>query len=424
MFRIRLNGLWRNPDFVRLWLAQGISDFGSYISHLALPLTAAVLLHASPMQMGVLSAIEVLPFALFSLHAGVLIDRNRRMPLMMLRDILCALSLLVVPIAAWGGWLSMPVLCVVGFLCLSGEVVGGSAHQSYVANLIGKDRLVEAHSKFMATASTAQISAPGLAGMLIHWFTAPVAILFNAVSFVVSALILRTIRAVEPPIEARRRESVWREIKAGLRLVWDTPLLRALAVQTCLWQLLNYMLAAVLVLFAVRELKLDAAHMGLSYMLGGLGSMLAALSAERLGGRFGVGPMVGWGFVATAASWLGFGFIPGGVATSMLWFSLCQCLFSFGATMFSIHYLATRAAVTPDVLLGRMIATMRFFTVAPAPLGALAGGALATALGLRGALYVIGGLAAMLAWYVVKRSPARLLRVLPRRHEEGAVGVG
>ncbi|MGQ5523926.1 MFS transporter [Chitinimonas sp. PSY-7] len=424
MFRIRFDGLWRNPDFVRLWLAQGISDFGSYISHLALPLTAAVLLHASPMQMGILSAIEVLPFAIFSLHAGVLIDRNRRMPLMMFRDILCALSLLVVPIAAWGGWLSMPVLWVVGFLCLSGEVVGGSAHQSYVANLIGKDRLVEAHSKFMATSSTAQLAAPGLAGMLIHWLTAPMAILFNAASFIVSAFILRTIRAVEPPIEVRQRESVWLEIKAGLRLVWYTPLLRALAIQTCLWQLLNYMLAAVLVLFAVRELGMDAARMGMSYMFGGLGSMLAALSAERLGKRFGVGPMVGWGFVATAVSWLSFGLIPGSVSTTIVWFSLCQSLFSYGATMFSIHYLATRAAVTPDVLLGRMIATMRFFTVAPAPLGALAGGALGTVCGLRGAIYVIGGLGAVLAWYVVKHSPARLILVLPKRHEQGMVGVG
>ncbi|HEY9103179.1 MFS transporter [Chitinimonas sp.] len=418
MRRVRLTGLWRNPDFVRLWLAQGISDFGSYISHLALPLTAAVLLHATPMEMGVLSAIEVLPFALFSLHAGVLIDRVRRMPLMMLRDIGCALALLTVPIAAGLGWLSMPVLWVVGFLCLSGEVVGGSAHQSYVATLIGKDRLVEAHSKFMATSSTAQVMAPGLAGILIQWLSAPVAILFNASSFIASALILRTIRADEPaPAPRSDDSSVWEEIKAGLKLVWEMPLLRAFAIQTACWQLLNYMLAAVLVLYATRELGMDAGRMGMSYMLGGLGSLTAALSAGTLGRRLGIGPTVGWGFVATSSAWLGFGLIPTGFGPTMLWFSLCQCLFSFGATLFSINYLAARAAVTPDELLGRMIATMRFLTVAPAPLGALLGGALGTALGLRGALHVIGALGAALAWHALRRSPARHLLVLPKRVE-------
>jgi MFS family permease len=416
---MRLQGLWRNPDFMRLWVAQGISDFGSYISQLALPITAAVLLHASAMQMGVLSAIEVLPFALFSLPAGVLIDRTRRMPLMMARDLLCALALLSVPIAAWLGVLSMPVLWLVGFCCMSGEVIGGSAHQSYVATLIGKEKLVEAHSKFMTTSSSAQLMAPGLAGLLIQWLTAPFAILFNAASFLISAMILRTIRVVEPKPVNEDGESAWEEVKAGLRLVWRHGLLRAFAIQTTCWQMLNYMLNAVLVLFATRTLGLSAAQMGIAYMLGGAGSLVAALTAEWLGERHGVGPMVGWGFAASALAWLGFGLIPASLGWSMLWFSLCRGLLAFGATLFSIHYLAARAAITPDALLGRMIATMRFFTVAPAPLGALLGGALGTLLGLRGALYVVGALGVVLAWYAMRRSPARLLLRLPSRTELG-----
>ncbi|MBV8657169.1 MAG: MFS transporter [Burkholderiales bacterium] len=417
MLPIRFEGLWRNPNFLRLWLAQGISDFGSYITFLALPITAAVLLHASAMQMGVLSAIEVLPFALFSLHAGVLIDRSPRMPLMMGRDLLCATALLLVPIAAWLGWLSMPLLWLVGFCCVSGEVIGGSAHQSYVATLIGKDNLVEAHSKFMTTSSTAQVMAPGLAGILIQYLTAPFAILFNALSFLASAFILRTIRVKEDLPERKASLGMWAEIKAGMHFVWMMPVLRAFAIQTALWQLLNYMLNAILVLFATRELGMTAAQMGASYMLGGLGSLLAAILAERLGERYGVGPMVGWGFAATAVAWLGFGLIHPHAASPMLWFSLCRAAMSFGMTMFSIHYLAARAAVTPDEMLGRMIATMRFFTVAPAPLGALIGGGLGTVLGLRGALYVIGGLGALLAWHARFRSPARLLVRLPRRTE-------
>ena len=417
MFRFQWTGLLRNPDFMRLWVAQGISDFGSYITMLALPLTAAVMLHATPMQMGVLSAIEVLPFALFSLQAGVFIDRHRRMPLMMGRDLLCAGALAMVPLSAYMGWLSMPVLWLVGFCCVAGEVVGGSAHQSYVATLIGKDNLVEAHSKFMSTSSTAQLMAPGLAGLLIQWLTAPFAILFNAASFFTSALILRTIKTPESMPERVDEMSMWYEIKAGLRLVWEMPVLRAFAIQTALWQLLNYMMTAVLVLYATRDLHLSAAQMGTSYMLGGAGSLVAAVLAQRLGDRHGIGPMVGWGFAATAVGWLGFGMIPQHAVTPMLWFSLCRGIFSFGATMFSIHYLAARAAVTPDGLLGRMIATMRFFTVAPAPFGALIGGALGTALGLRGALYVIGTLGAALAWHAMRRSPARLLIRLPKRTE-------
>jgi MFS family permease len=413
----RLQGLWRNPDFMRLWVAQAISDFGSYISQLALPITAAVMLHATPMQMGVLSAIEVLPFALFCLHAGVLIDRTRRMPLMMARDLLCAAALLTVPVAAWLGVLTMPVLWLVGFLVMSGEVFGGSAHQSYVATLVGKDRLVESHSKFMTTSSSAQLMAPGLAGLLIQWLTAPFAILFNAVSFVVSAFILRTIKVIEPRPANEGGESVWLEIKAGLHLVWTHKLLRAFAIQTTCWQLLSYLLNAVLVLFATHDLGLSAAQMGAAYMLGGAGSLLAALTAEHLGERHGVGPMVGWGFAVSALGWLGFALIPFAPSYAMAGFSLCRGMVAFGATMFSIHYLAARAAVTPDALLGRMIATMRFFTVAPAPLGALVGGLLGTYIGLRNTLYVAGALGVWLAWHAMRRSPARLLIRLPSRVE-------
>jgi MFS family permease len=198
-------------------------------------------------------------------------------------------------------------------------------------------------------------------------------------------------------------------------MVWAHPLLRAFAIQTTCWQLLNHMLTAILVLFATRELGLSAAQLGLGYTLGGVGSLVAALTAERLGERFGVGPMVAWGFAATALAWLGVGLVPVG-AFALAGFCLCRALLAFGATMFSIHYLSARAAVTPDDMLGRMIATMRFFTVAPAPLGALAGGLLGTLLGLRGALHVVGLLGVLLTLHAMLRSPARQLIRLPVRH--------
>ncbi|MFC4159667.1 MFS transporter [Chitinimonas lacunae] len=409
--------MWRHPDFLKLWLAQGISDFGSHITQLALPLTAAVMLNATPMQMGILGAVEMLPFALFSLHAGVLIDRQRRMPLMLGRDIAAALILLLVPLAVWGGWLSMEVLFLVGFLHVTTEVFGGSAHQSYVATLVGRERLVEAHSKLMTTASTAQVTAPGLAGLLVQILTAPIALLFDALSFLVSALILTRIRTAEPEPQPDRQRSVMEDIRAGLSFIRRTPLLRVLALQAALWQLLFHMLMALLVLFATRELGLSAAQMGMCFMLGGLGSLVAALTAERLGERFGVGPMMGWGMAFTALAWLLFSLIPRSGPT-MFWFSAVEGLLAFGATLFSIHYLAARAALTPDALLGRMIASMRFLTVTPAPLGALIGGGLGSTLGLRPALLAIGLGGMVLAAMVVCRSPVRHLHSLPKKVEE------
>lgn len=415
----RFDGLWRHPDFLRLWLAQGISDFGSHITQLALPLTAAVLLHATPMQMGVLGAVEMLPFALFSLYAGVIIDRHRRMPLMLARDIAAALALLLVPLAVWGGWLSMGVLFLVGFLHVTTEVFGGSAHQSYVATLVGRERLVEANSKLMTTASAAQVTAPGLAGLLIQTLTAPIALLCDALSFLVSAFVLTRIRSEEPkPSRPAVTRSVAQDIRAGLSFILNSPLLRALAWQAALWQLLFHMLLALLVLFATRELGLSAGQMGICFMLGGIGSLVAALGAERLGERFGVGPMIATGMACTSLSWLGFALIPADAASPMVWFSLVEALLAFGATLFSIHYLAARAALTPDALLGRMIASMRFLTVTPAPLGALSGGALGTVLGLRSALLVIALLGGLLVVVVATRSPVRHLRHLPKRIEE------
>jgi MFS family permease len=412
-----LDGLWRHPDFLRLWAAQAIADFGSQITLLALPLTAAVMLHATPFEMGVLRAIEVLPFALFSLHAGVLIDRTRRMPLMLWRDLLVAAVLLLVPIAAWQGWLNMLVLWGVGFLAMTGEVIGGSAHQSYVAGLVGKSRLVEANAKLMTTGSAAQLMAPGLAGVLIQWLTAPFAIVANALTYIVSALVLRGIRHIEARPEGAGNASVWIEIREGLRFVWHTPLLRAFAIQTALWQWFNHMLQAVLVLYATRTLGLTPAQMGVCFMLSGAGSLIAALTAEHLGARFGTGPMVGWGFVATAVGALGFTVLHADY-WPMLGFALAQGLYAFGATMFSIHYLAARAALTPDAMLGRMISTMRFVTVAPAPLGALVGGLVATWLGLRGGLMAVGAGAALLAWFTMARSRTRHLHHLPRHLDE------
>jgi len=413
ILRRRFRGLWLSPDFRKLWGSLTITSFGTQITNLALPLTAALLLHASPMQMGILVALETLPFALFSLHAGVLLDRVRKLPVVIAADLGRALALACIPIAAWFGWLSIEVLFGVGFLCGVQNVVGGAAYQVLLAQMAGRKRLVEANAKIALGETSAALVGPGLAGALIHVLTAPFAIALDALSFVLSALMLRRIKARSDVPQVDGATSVWREIGEGLKLVWENRTLWGLAWLAGLWQFLHHMQIAVLILFATRQLSLSAGAIGFAYACGGLGCVLASVFAERLSVRIGVGPVIVAGLMITAAGWQAFGLLGGSSWVAMLALGAAMLVFDFGAILYAINYLALRQAITPDRLLGRMTATMRFLTVASAPLGSLVGGALATAIGLRGTLLVVGALGLALALAAVLWSPVRQHRVLP-----------
>jgi hypothetical protein len=185
------DGLWRNPEFMKLWTSLTITSFGAQITNLALPLTAAVMLHATPWQMGVLVALETLPFALVSLHAGVLIDRVRKLPIVIASDIGRGLALLAIPVAAYFDRLSIELLFVVGFVCGVQNVVGGAAYQVLLAQMAGRDRLVEANAKVTLGETSSALVGPGLAGLLIQALTAPFAIVLDAITFFFSAFLLR-----------------------------------------------------------------------------------------------------------------------------------------------------------------------------------------------------------------------------------------
>ena len=224
-----LNGLWRNADFVRLWTSLTITHFGGQITFLALPLTAALLLDATPFEMGVLTALESIPFALFGLFAGVLVDRAPKLPIIVWSDIGRALALLVVPLCAWFGTLSMGVLYVVGFLIGTGSVIGWPAYQVFMTERVGRERLAEANAKIGISDSAAQLVGPGLAGALIQWLTAPFAILLDAFSFFLSAWILRGIPPGASDAPKMRGASVAADIREGLAEIWHNATLRALA---------------------------------------------------------------------------------------------------------------------------------------------------------------------------------------------------
>ncbi|TMH30862.1 MAG: MFS transporter, partial [Betaproteobacteria bacterium] len=255
--RRAFRGLWLSRDFRRVWASLTLTSFGMQITNLALPLTAALLLNATPMQMGVLIALETLPFALISLHAGVMLDRVRKLPVAIALDIWRGVALLAIPVAAWFGVLSIEILFVVGFLCGVTNVVGGAAYQVLLAQMAGRKRLVEVNAKVSPGEQSAALIGPGIAGALINALTAPFAIAVDALTFFASALMLRRLEAKNDIPHVSGNAGVWREIGEGLKLVKGNPTLRGLAWLAGLWQFLHHMQVAVLILFAARELSLS-----------------------------------------------------------------------------------------------------------------------------------------------------------------------
>jgi MFS family permease len=407
-------GLMGNSDFRKLWGSFTITTFGSQITNLALPLTAALLLHATSWQMGVLVALEVLPFGLLGLFAGVWIDRGSKLQIVIVSELGRGCALLIVPLAAFTDLLSMPLLYVAGFACGAGNAIGGAAAQVLMAQMVGRDKLIDANAKIVLGENAAQLTGPGIAGWLIQVFTAPFAILIDALSFFGSALLLRGIKA-DLPVPARSNQDMWREIGEGLRLVWTNPVLRSLAWTIAIWQLLNHMQAATLILFATRELHLSPGMIGAAFVFAGFGCFAAALCAEKLGDRFGIGPMIVYGFVGTGAAWVAIALNPLTGWPGALSFGAALFVFDFSATLFGIHYISLRQAITPDHLLGRMTATMRFLALVAAPFGALFGGALGEWLGLSGTLLLVGVSGLVLAALAVGQGSVRAVRQLPQQ---------
>jgi MFS family permease len=412
-----LTGLWRSPDFVKLWGSLTITHFGGQVTFLALPLTAALVLNATPFEVGVLTALEALPYPLFGLFAGVLVDRARKLPVIIWADLGRGLALAAVPVCAWLDLLSMPVLYAAGFLVGVGSVIGWPAYQVFMTERVGRENLVEANAKIGLSDSASQLVGPGLAGALIQWLTAPIAILLDALSFIVSAWLLRGIAPAPTDAPKLSGESVWREIGEGLAAVWHNRILRALAWALAAWQMFRHAFVAVVILFAARELGFSAGHVGLLFMLAGVGSFTAAGAVTPLNSRYGFGPTMLVALGGTGVAWLVLGAATGGHVIASFVFGLGLFLLDFSAMTFFINYLTLRQTVTPDRLLGRVTATMICLTVATAPLGGLAGGWIAEHWGLRVTILLAGAGALAMIPLVAWTSPLARMRTLPAPQE-------
>jgi MFS family permease len=405
------NDLLRLPNYRRIFASVVITHFGAQITILALPLTAVIVLNASPTQMGFLMAFELAPFVLLSLPAGVWLDRVRKLPVYVIGECVFAFALASVPIAAWTGMLNMTLLYVVGFILGAVHVVAGTAAQIVLTQIVSRDRLVEAHSKNALAVSGSEIAGPGLAGVLIKLLGAPFAIALDAVLIMGAVLLLKGIH-VEETIDKTRRNDFYAQLKEGIRFVTTTKLLWTMAAFVGVWQMLHHMAAVVQILVASRELGMSAQTIGLCYIGMGIGTIAASIYGKRISERYGPGPTMVVGFGVTAVGWLALSVAPVNALGVMLFAFMLTC-FSAGATVVFVNFLSLRQAVTPETLLGRMTSTMRWLILILAGPGALIGGYVGEHVGLRASLALagVGGIA--LTWFAWKNPLLMATRKLP-----------
>ena len=407
--------LLRHPDFVKLWSAETISQFGTQVTFLGLPLIAATVLNVTPFEFGLLATIEFLPFILLSLPAGVWVDRLRRRPILIAGDLIRAAALMSIPIAFALDALTIWQLYAVGFINGCATVFFDVAYQSYLPSLVERDQIVDGNAKLQTSVSAAQITGPGIAGVLIGTLTAPFAIILDSISFIVSALFLFAIRrhepAPKPQLDERgKRPSMRTDIAEGLRYVGTHPYLRSIAATTASSNLFGNIAFSILILYLVRELQFTPEQIGLAFSLGAVGFLLGALASSRIAKRFGVGPTIVGSAIVFGPAALLVAVAPPDLALQLVTASLF--LSGLGGAVYNINQVSLRQAITPERMQGRMNATMRFLVWGTIPIGNIVGGSLGGAIGLHNTIWV-GAILGVFVFLPVLFSPVRRIREMP-----------
>jgi MFS family permease len=378
------------PGFLAYWTAATVSGFGSYVTTLAIQVLVVVTLHEGAAGVGLVSAARWLPYLLFGLVAGVLVDRSRRRPLLVTTDIGRGLLLIGVPVLALTHHLTIAVL--MAFMAVFGtmSLVNDAAAQSFIPRLVPVRLLTSANARLDQSDAVAQTSGPALAGALVSLLTAPWAVLVDAASYVASGLLLLRVRVVEPASRRVSLRGIRAEAVEGLRWVYRHPTLRPFALGTHAWFVFNAAAGVVLPPFALRTLHLSAFGFGLLIGVGGVGGLCGALVATRLGTRFGAGRVTIAGVIGEAVAFVIIAASPDGSA-GWVFFGVGEFLLCFAMGTTNANEMGYRQSVTPDHLQGRMNATMRSINRAMIVIGAPLGGLLADAFGFRTMLLVAAG---------------------------------
>jgi predicted MFS family arabinose efflux permease len=396
-----------HAGFRRLWYGQTVSEFGSQITTLALPLAAVLVLHASTFQVGLLTTSGYAAFLLVGLPAGAWVDRMRRKKVMIAADIIRTLVLATVPIAYGLGVLTLGQLYAVTFVQGIATVFFDVAYMSYVPGLVGRQHVAEANAKLQATVSMAQVSGPSASGLLIGLLSAPVAFVADAATFAVSVVSLLAIREPEPAPERSGSTSLRADMAEGLRFVLKQPILRMIAGCTSMSNLFSSAVFAISVVFLVRQVRLDATTIGLLTSLGAIGGILGAFSCGILRRWLGSARVIWVSMLISSpfALLLPVTF-PG---PGLICYAAGMFMTSFGTVVYNVHQASFRQLLCPPRLLGRMNATIRFLVWGTLPLGGLLGGVLGNWLGNRNALWV-GAIGMSLASVWLLASPLLRMR--------------
>lgn len=415
--------LWRDRAFVTVWTASTVSVFGSLITRTALPFAAILILNADAIEVSWIRSAEQVAGLVVGLFAGAWVDRLRRRPILIWADIGRALLLFSIPVAFLLGQLGLAQLLIVAFGAAVLSTFFDIADNAYLPTIVPRKRLVAANSALTATGSVAEFSAFGLGGLLIELLKAPIAIAIDAVTFVVSAILLATIRKPEAaPKPAADREPVLSEIRHGIGLVAKSPVLRALMLSHGGTHVLWGVWGSAYLLYATYDLDLGPAAIGIIAAMGGIGSLAGSALTPRLVRRFGMGNTMIIGMVGFTIGNALIPLAPSGAVLVAAGFLIAQQLIGDSmATAYEVTETSLVQATVSDRLLGRVNATIWTFTTLAALLGTLGGGIIAETLGYRAA-FVVGLIGAVLAIVIVWFSPARRIKAAPLRPTVGMPG--
>lgn len=398
------------PEFRKLWAGDLISKFGTGITRLALPLTAAVMLGASPVDMGILTAAGTLPNLLIGLPAGVVVDRLPRRLILVVADVGRAFLLVSIPIAALLGMLGLEQLYMVAFLEAALDIFFDLAAISFVPVVLSRKLLIEGNTLLTINGQIAKVAGPSLGGILIQALTAPVAIVLDALSYLASAACTAAVQVSEAPLVRRAIcGGWWKDLAEGLRLVWRDPVLRSIAGASILGQLAGAVQGPLLILYLARELGLSPTALGGILAVSGVAAVPGSLLARPIARKLGEGPATATGtlFVSLGMLLMPFANGPQPMVVGIL--ASGQILAGIGIPIYAINQLTVRQAAVPDHLQGRANATRRFLMFGATPLSAIVSGCLGQAVGLRPTLLVAASLMGLaLLWTV--RSPLWILR--------------
>lgn len=401
---------------MRLWVGQSVSEIGSEITVLALPLTAVLLLHPTALQMGFLRAGWYGPQLAFGLFAGVSVDRIRRRPILITCDLGRAVTLAMIPVAVLLGGLQMWVLYLAAIVIGTFDTFFSIAYQSFLPSVVSRSHLVEGNSKLQTSSAIAQVAGPGLGGALIKLLTAPIALLVDSLSFLVSLILFISMRVREADAATVKSghgsdRSVWHEIILGWQRLYADPLLRVIGSCSAVLGFFFGIQQTVLILYLVDGLHLDTVVIGVVLAIGSIGAIAGALVSGPAGAR-SLGPTLIIAVLVNAIGGTLLGLASGAGALPLL--IAGQLLVGASFPLYFINQTSLRQAVAPPEYLGRVTAAFTVISWGMIPVGALAGGLVPSLVGLRATL-VIGGIGKLGASLLLVFSPIRQLRHVPRQ---------